>query len=155
MPKTDTIEFWKTKPLNDMSPEEWESLCDGCGQCCLVKLEDEDTGNVFSTSVACQLLDIHSCRCQDYAHRDQRVSTCLVLAPDKPDIFELLPITCAYRCLAEGRDLPDWHPLIQQEQTIHELGISVKSFAISEEYIHPDQLSAHILDRIPKKTPAS
>jgi uncharacterized cysteine cluster protein YcgN (CxxCxxCC family) len=149
MPQAIAPDFWKTKTLQEMTREEWESLCDGCAQCCLVKLEDEDTGEVFATGVACQLLDIEQCRCKDYAHRKTRIPSCLVLTPDQPEVFRWLPDTCAYRCLAEGRAIPEWHPLIQgNKQRMHELGISVKGYAISEVYVHPEQLVEHRLHKL-------
>lgn len=141
--------FWQTKSLTEMNSEEWELLCDGCGQCCLVKLEDEESGDIFATSVACRQLDIESCRCKDYKHREQLISSCMVLTPTAPELFRLLPDTCAYRCIADGRQLPESHPLLTlSEQTIHQAGISVKGFAISEDFIHPEQLQEHILYRL-------
>lgn len=132
-----------------MNQAEWESLCDGCGHCCLVKLEDDDSGEVFLTNVACHMLDMQTCCCRDYENRVQRVSTCLVLGPDKPKLFRLLPDTCAYRRLAEGRDLPDWHPLLSNERhAARRAGVSVSAYAISEEYIHPEQLHLHIIEKL-------
>ena len=149
MSKLPDPRFWETKSLHEMSHEEWESLCDGCAQCCLVKLEDEETGEVFATGVACELLDIGQCRCTDYTHRKSRVPSCLVLSVDQPEIFRWLPETCAYRCLAEGRSLPQWHPLIQgNRDAMHEQGVSVRDYAISESYIHPEQLVEHRLHKI-------
>ena len=132
-----------------MNQAEWESLCDGCAQCCLSKLEDEDTGERYVTNVACFMLDINTCRCRNYTQRLQTVATCLRLSPDNPELFEWLPHTCAYRRLAEGKDLPQWHPLRSQApQLVHELGISVRKYAISEEYIHPEQLELHIIEKL-------
>jgi len=129
-----------------MSRTEWESLCDGCGHCCLVKLEDEDTQEVFVTNVACHMLNIDTCECRDYQHRVEKVSTCLVLGPGERHLFRYLPETCAYRCLDEGRPLPEWHPLrTGSKNTVRQSGISVSLFAVSEEYIHPDQLAEHII----------
>jgi len=140
--------FWETKSLHEMSRQEWESLCDGCGHCCLIKLEDEDTDEVFVTNVACRLLDIKTCRCRDYEQRVEKVASCLILAPDKPEYFKYLPETCAYRCLAEGRPVPDWHPLLSQQiNAACAVGVSVQAYAVSEEYIHPDQLSDHVIDK--------
>jgi len=139
--------FWERLSLSQMSESEWESLCDGCGHCCLIKIEDEDTDELFVTNVACRLLDIDSCQCRDYQHRFEQVSTCLRLGPDQQQLFHYLPETCAYRCLNEGRPLPTWHPLISGEKdSVHRAGISVRPYAVSEEYIHPEQLPEHILD---------
>lgn len=141
--------FWKFKSFVEMSRAEWESLCDGCGHCCLIKLEDEDTHEVYVTNVACRLLDIESCRCNDYHHRQEKVSTCLMLKPESTDLFKLLPETCAYRRLSEGKELEDWHPLVSKNpDLIHEQSISVKEFAQSEEHVHVDQLPEHVMDKL-------
>jgi len=139
--------FWETKSLSDMSRSEWESLCDSCGRCCLVKLQDGDSDEILQTNVACQLLDIDRCRCQDYDARVEKVARCMILAPEKKELFKILPHTCAYRRLDEGRDLPSWHPLITGDlQSVHHSGVSVKDYAQSEEYIHPDQLHEHVIN---------
>jgi uncharacterized protein len=125
--------FWKRKSLAEMSAGEWESLCDGCGLCCMHKVEEEDTGELFYTNLACRLLDTESCRCTDYAHRSQLVSDCLRLSPASTDAFEWLPATCAYRLLSRGRDLPDWHPLLTGDpESVHAAGISVRGKVVSE-----------------------
>ena len=124
-------EWWR-KPLHELDAVEWEALCDGCGRCCLNKLEDEDTGEIFHTRAACRLLDIETCRCTRYADRRREVPTCLNLRQDFHQ-FHWLPHTCSYRLRAEGQSLPPWHPLISgRAATVHEAGISVRHFAVSE-----------------------
>lgn len=119
--------FWKVKTLEEMSPAEWESLCDGCGKCCLSKLEDEDTGEIYWTSVACRLFDCASGKCGDYANRLARVSDCVGLTPEKVRSIGWLPQTCGYRLVAEGRDLRWWHPLVSGDpETVHAAGQSVR-----------------------------
>jgi uncharacterized protein len=119
--------FWKQKSLEELNPAEWESLCDGCGRCCLVKLEDEDSGTVLFTDIACKLFDSSSCRCSNYAHRLRKVRDCIRLTPAKVRALSWLPPSCAYRLVAEGRDLPWWHPLVSGSQaTVHEAGVSAR-----------------------------
>ena len=118
--------FWR-KGLDALTKREWESLCDGCGRCCLVKLEDEDTGHIHYTSIACKLLQLGTCRCADYAHRHRRVADCLRLTPQSVRTIPWLPPTCAYRRLAEGKELMWWHPLVSgSPDTVHEAGVSVR-----------------------------
>jgi len=119
--------YWNEKPLEALTAAEWESLCDGCGRCCLVKLEDEDTGRIHFTDVGCRLLNVETCRCADYAHRRRRVRDCLKLTPDLAAGLAWLPPTCAYRLRAEGRPLAWWHPLVSgSPETVHTAGISVR-----------------------------
>lgn len=139
--------FWHEKSLQQMTDEEWESLCDGCGRCCLLKLEDEDTGELFFTNVSCHLLDIEHCRCKDYPNRKFRVPECLQVRKMRQLEYQWLPETCAYRLLSEEKPLPEWHPLVSHQQTtVRFAGISISEFAVSEDYIHPDQLADHIIN---------
>ncbi|MDE1173852.1 MAG: YcgN family cysteine cluster protein [Parvibaculaceae bacterium] len=121
------LPFWKTKTLAEMTAPEWESLCDGCGKCCLVKLEDEDTGALAFTEIACHLLDCQSCQCKDYENRSQIVPDCVKLTPESLDEIDWLPDSCAYRLVADGDDLPNWHPLVSGERdSVHRAGASVQ-----------------------------
>ena len=126
--------FWERKPMQKLSEREWEALCDGCGKCCLNKLEDEDTGEVALTCVACRLLDDETCRCPHYENRHQFVPDCIVLRPDNIDSHAYwMPLTCAYRLVWEGKPLPGWHPLISgTPDTVHDAGISVRHRTVSE-----------------------
>ena len=144
--------FWMTKRLDEMTLEEWESLCDGCGRCCLHKLRYEDTGALSFTNVACRLLDLGSCRCRDYANRHRAVPDCVSLTPREVAGIDWLPPSCAYRRLAEGKDLSWWHPLVSGDpETVHSAGISVRGRAINERRAGP--FEAHVVDwpgRLPR-----
>ena len=116
-----------------MTRAEWERLCDGCGRCCLHKLRDEDTDRVVFTNVACRLLNIETCRCADYEHRKNWVPDCVKLTAAKLPAIDWLPPSCAYRLVAEGKDLPWWHPLVSGDpETVHQAGISVRGRALRE-----------------------
>ena len=126
--------FWKQKRLDQMSRPEWESLCDGCGRCCLIKLEDAETGDIDYTDIACRLLDLGSCRCSDYQNRKRRVPDCVVLTTAKINDLQWMPSTCAYRLIHEGKDLAWWHPLVSGDPaTVHQAGISVRNRVVPEE----------------------
>ena len=123
--------FWQVKTLKQMNTDEWESLCDGCGLCCLEKIET-DTGEVFYTDVACRLLDTKTCRCNDYKNRLKKVKNCFALSTKNIDMFDWLPATCAYKLVHKKLNLPEWHPLISGDKnTVHTAGISVKNREIS------------------------
>ena len=139
--------FWEIKSLEQMNPEEWESLCDGCGLCCLVKIEDEETGEVFNTSVSCRQLDVETCRCHDYKNRLSDVAMCVQLSLENLPQLDWLPETCAYKRLNDRQELPPWHPLItKNKNSVHEAGFSARWFAQSEEYVHPDQLVDFVIN---------
>ncbi len=127
------IPFWRRKALPEMTLDEWESLCDGCGKCCLHKLEDPDDGEVAFTEVACRLLDRRTCRCTDYANRTLLIPDCVELTPRDLANIHWLPSTCAYRLLRDGRDLPSWHPLVTGDpRSAHRAGQSVRGRAVAE-----------------------
>ena len=127
------MSFWKTKKLTEMSTEEWESLCDGCGKCCLHKLEDEDTGEIAYTNVACKLIDLKTCRCTRYTERTQLVPECLNLKRFDFTQYHWLPATCAYRLLNDNQELPSWHPLLSGTPiSVKKAGMSIHSYAIKE-----------------------
>ncbi len=129
----DDAPFWERKTLSEMSRAEWESLCDGCAKCCLAKLEDEDTGVIAFTNVACRLLDLATCRCSDYAKRQRRVPDCVALTAAGIADLHWLPSSCAYRLLAENRPLPWWHPLVSSDpDLVHRVGISVFGKVVPE-----------------------
>ena len=136
--------FWETKTLTDMSQAEWESLCDGCGKCCLHKLQDADSGELFYTNVACRLLNLNTARCTRYAVRARLIPDCIQLNPEKLRQCNWLPSTCAYRLLAEGKALPGWHPLVAgNAQAVHRAGASVRGWAISEQQVR--DLEDHVI----------
>ena len=141
-------EFWRTKSLEAMTSEEWESLCDGCGRCCRIKLEDEDTGEVHHTDIGCTLLDGIGCRCRDYAHRQKRVPDCVRLTPEAVRTIPWLPPTCAYRLVRDGEPLFDWHPLVSgRPGSVHEAGISVRGrLAGNEEEFLDEEYPERIVD---------
>jgi len=129
-----TSKFWQDKPLNEMTNAEWESLCDGCALCCMNKIEDEDSGEIFYTNTACELLDLSSCRCSDYARRLRKVPDCLQLTVTTVAAYDWLPASCAYRRLANGQGLADWHPLISgRPESVHEAGISLLGQMVRDE----------------------
>ena len=137
-------DFWRRKRLEELSPDEWEALCDGCGRCCLHKLEDADTRELSYTRVACRLLDLDTCRCSDYANRHRRVPDCVSITPAMLKRCRWLPWTCAYRRLAEGRDLAWWHPLISGDAaTVVQAGISVRGRVLSERHVPVEGLDEH------------
>ena len=139
--------FWEEKSLAEMSKAEWEALCDGCGRCCLLKLEDEDTGTIFTSDVRCRLLDGESCRCTDYPHRQSKVPDCIKLSLDNVTAIEWIPTTCAYRRLAEGRGLAWWHPLVSGDpETVVQAGVSVRGRTFAEAEIPPGEWEEHIAD---------
>jgi uncharacterized cysteine cluster protein YcgN (CxxCxxCC family) len=138
--------FWEVKPLDKMSRAEWESLCDGCGKCCIHKLEDEDTGRIHATNVACRLLDRRTGQCSDYRRRQAYVPECVRLTPAKLRDIDWLPSTCAYRLIDEGKPLADWHPLVSGDpESVHRAGISVRGWTVSEE--EAGELENHIVER--------
>jgi uncharacterized protein len=134
MDSDSTAPFWKRKTLSEMTRPEWESLCDGCARCCLLKLEDIDTGEIAYTDIACKLLDSGACRCSDYKNRQQSVPDCVVLKPANIADLGWMPSSCAYRLIAEGKDLAWWHPLVSGDpSTVHDSGISVRGKVVPEQ----------------------
>lgn len=144
--KSSSDRFWETKSLTEMSSDEWESLCDGCGRCCLVKLEDEDSGDVFFTDVSCRLLDADNCRCSQYDQRLEYVPDCIRLSPQNVETISWLPATCAYRLVMESRPLPEWHPLISgSKDSVHRADISVRQRVVCESDVNVNDLEDHII----------
>ncbi|WP_116364250.1 YcgN family cysteine cluster protein [Parahaliea mediterranea] len=140
-------EWWDTLPLAALDHQQWEALCDGCAKCCLHKLQDADSGELFYTNVHCHLLDAERCRCSDYPRRSERVPDCIQLTAHSSDAFDWLPTTCAYRLRAHGQPLPAWHPLVSgNPDIVHSAGISIRGRSISDEYVHPDGYDEHIVN---------
>ncbi len=138
--------FWLTKKLTEMTREQWEALCDRCGRCCVHKLENEDTGEIYYTNVSCALLDTEQCQCKLYHQRNLLVPDCAILDPVTIESYQWLPPTCAYRLLAEGRPLEWWHPLVSKDpSTVHQAGISIHKKLIPEHKINLEQLEDHIV----------
>ncbi|MBU0501562.1 MAG: YcgN family cysteine cluster protein [Gammaproteobacteria bacterium] len=137
-------DFWNRKRLDEMTRKEWESLCDGCAKCCLYKLEDQDTREVWFTNVVCDLLDLESCRCNDYENRSVRMPNCVTLTPEKSRELYWMPRTCAYRLLSEGKPLPHWHPLISGDpMTLTRSGNSIRGKVIP--HCKADDLENHLI----------
>ncbi len=140
--------YWNELKLEELDAQQWESLCDGCALCCLHKLEDEDTGEVFYTQVACRLLDVKTCRCTDYACRSAQIPECQPLKVE-PELMKILPKTCAYRLRYEGKPLPEWHYLVcGDKEAVHRAGISVQGKAFEEELVDMDDLEEYIIHQI-------
>ena len=140
------LPFWKTKSLAEMTHAEWESLCDGCGLCCLLKVEEEDTGQIYLTRLGCKLLDTRSCRCRDYANRRDRVPDCVSVTPETAAGIPWLPESCAYKRLAEGRDLEWWHPLVSGDpESVHRAGVSARGWSRSERGVRKDAILRYII----------
>ena len=138
--------FWKHRKLTDLSLEEWEALCDGCGICCLFKVEDADTGEVALTNIACRFLDLECTRCQLYEERKSAMPTCIKLTPSKVETLHWLPDTCAYRLVMRGQPLPDWHPLESgSPNSVHEAGISVRGKVIRETEANLERIEDYII----------
>ncbi|MGU9961856.1 MAG: YcgN family cysteine cluster protein [Candidatus Puniceispirillales bacterium WSBS_2018_MAG_OTU23] len=142
-----TPPFWQVTALSDMTDDEWESLCDGCGKCCVIKLEDIDTSVIHYTDVGCRLLDGDTCQCKDYSNRKAIVPDCVILTPKNLEEISWMPMSCAYRRLSEGRGLPEWHPLITGDKdSTHKAGMSVRGKIFTESDIADDDYPDHITD---------
>jgi len=138
--------YWQHKSLGEMNRSEWEALCDGCGRCCMLKLEDEDTGDVYLTRLACRLLSIGTCRCSDYGNRHDKVPDCLQLTPQMVAELNWLPQTCAYRLVHEGKELAWWHPMVSGDaETVHLAGISVRNLAMTETSSRVNRIADYII----------
>ena len=146
MSKGKKIPFWKAKKMTELSQEEWESLCDGCGKCCCIRLEDEDTADIYITDVVCKLFDANICQCTDYANRSKLVPDCVTLTPDNVHQLHWMPQTCAYRLVAAGQDLPDHHHLVSGDRnSIHEAGMSVQHAVVCETAVDEDDLPRRLV----------
>jgi uncharacterized protein len=151
---TERVPFWKRKSLTQMTDSEWESLCDGCGKCCLNKLEEEETDRTFYTDVGCRLLDGETCRCRDYENRQQQVSDCVRLTPRNLKTITWLPPSCGYVLVSQGRDLYWWHPLISGDpETVHSAGVSVRGRVGASEVDVPDEDLEDYIVNWPLKLP--
>lgn len=140
------LPFWQRKGLTEMNKAEWESLCDGCGKCCLVKLEDDSSGELHYTDVVCRYYDQGACECSVYSRRSEKVVECLRLSLDDLDNWRWLPSSCAYLRIADGKPLPEWHHLVCGDRTrVHDEGHSIRGRVISEKFVHPDQLQDMIV----------
>lgn len=134
-------QFWKEKKLEEMSKDEWESLCDGCGLCCLIRLEDEDTGEIVQSNIACKYLNLDTCKCTDYKNRKKNVPDCWVITPENIDKIYWMPDTCAYKLVYQGQDLYDWHPLKSGDKnSTHKEGISYIGEMVSEDETDIDDI---------------
>ncbi|MFW5714445.1 MAG: YcgN family cysteine cluster protein [Brevefilum sp.] len=144
-----SLHFWEEKSLDEMTREEWEVLCDGCGKCCLHKIDEIESGKILYTRVACQFLDINTCRCRNYARRSELISDCVDLTPELVRKLSWLPESCAYRRISEGRGLAWWHPLISgSSDTVRSAGVSVCDYAVPEKCIHLSELESYVIDWI-------
>lgn len=139
--------FWESTALDELTDTQWEALCDGCGRCCLQKLEDEDTGDIHFTGIACRQLSLQQCRCKDYSNRFDLVADCTNVRPLTEQKVQWLPATCAYRLLAEKKPLFDWHPLVSGDPaTVHTAGVSVREFAVSEDSVPLEEYPTYIIE---------
>ena len=140
-------EWYDTLSLEQLDEQQWEALCDGCAKCCLHKLEDEDSGEIFYTRIRCRYLDEATCRCSDYSRRSELVPNCIHLNRDNARDLTWLPSTCAYRLRGAGEPLPQWHPLVSgRDASVHEAGISIRGRALSDEYVHPEGYDEHVVN---------
>lgn len=139
-------DWFNSTPLDELNVQQWEALCDGCAKCCLHKLEDADSGEVFYTKVRCRYLDEETCRCTDYANRSVQVPNCIHLRPENLEELAWLPSTCAYRLRFENKPLPAWHPLVSgSSEAMYSAGVAIRGRSISDEHVHPDGYEEHIV----------